>query len=104
MTGSKRFGEKVVVTYINRQGVRRHLVEEDHDRLVRDLEDMAHRNHWELNVVQAEKLTKEEQLELVAKTTVSSYSMNMSWFLTNRVGPAWGAWERFDCKWRHSFS
>lgn len=70
MTGSKRFGEKVVVTYINRQGVRRHLVEEDHDRLVRDLEDMAHRNHWELNVVQAEKLTKEEQLELVAKTTV----------------------------------
>ncbi|TFY58957.1 hypothetical protein EVG20_g7963, partial [Dentipellis fragilis] len=60
---------QIVVTYINRQGVRRHLVEEDHDRLVASLEELCSRRGWELNVVKAERLSKEEQLAVVSRTT-----------------------------------
>ena len=60
----------VVITYISRQGVRRHLVEEDHERLVQELTELCSKKGWKLYVVQAERLTKEEQLELAAKSTV----------------------------------
>ncbi|KAI0067165.1 hypothetical protein BV25DRAFT_1067678 [Artomyces pyxidatus] len=61
--------EEVVVTYITRQGVRRHLVDEDHERLVSSLEELCVRRGWELNVVPMEKLSKEEQLSVIARTT-----------------------------------
>ncbi|KAI0044996.1 hypothetical protein FA95DRAFT_1589968 [Auriscalpium vulgare] len=61
--------EDVVVTYITRQGVRRHLIAEDHERLVDALEELCARRGWELNVVPMERLSKEEQLSLVARTT-----------------------------------
>ena len=67
------YGEKVVVTYINRQGVRRHLIDEDHARLVEDIAKLCEKNGWEWNDVKAERLTKEQQLALVARTTVSSF-------------------------------
>jgi hypothetical protein len=63
---------KVVVTYINRQGVRRHLVPEDHERLVGALKELCLRRGWELNVMQAEKFSREEQLNAIARTTVSN--------------------------------
>jgi hypothetical protein len=66
----------IIVTYISRQGVRRHLINEDHERLVQELTELCRSKGWELNVVQAERLTKEEQLELVAKTTVSRASIS----------------------------
>ncbi|KAI9463734.1 hypothetical protein BJY52DRAFT_1425225 [Lactarius psammicola] len=61
--------EEVVVTYITRQGVRRHLIEEDHEGLVRALEELCQRRGWELNVVPMERLSKEEQLAVAARTT-----------------------------------
>lgn len=62
--------DTVVITYVNRQGVRRHLIDEDHDALVAALEQLCAARGWEFNNAKAELLTKEEQLALVAKTTV----------------------------------
>jgi hypothetical protein len=72
-SGSLRDGgvEEVVVTYITRQGVRRHLIDEDHEGLVRALVELCDRRGWELNVVPMERLSKEEQLALAARTTVT---------------------------------
>ncbi|KAI0674799.1 hypothetical protein C8Q78DRAFT_1075167 [Trametes maxima] len=60
----------IVITYISRQASRRHLLEPDHTALVKALEDMVKKHGWELNVVQAEKLSKEQQLSIAARTTV----------------------------------
>ncbi|EMD37594.1 hypothetical protein CERSUDRAFT_114243 [Gelatoporia subvermispora B] len=62
--------QDVVVTYISRQGARRHLIDEDHAALVLALTEMCASKGWELNVVQAERLSKEEQLSLAARTTI----------------------------------
>ncbi|PSR81860.1 hypothetical protein PHLCEN_2v6232 [Hermanssonia centrifuga] len=70
LAGSRSQRQDVVVTYIDRQGVRRHLIDEDHERLVAALHQMCAIKGWELNIVQAEKLTKEQQLNLAARTTV----------------------------------
>ena len=71
--GTPRTGgvEEVVVTYISRQGVKRHLVPDDHAGLVRALTDLCERRGWVLNVVAMERISKEEQLALAARTTVS---------------------------------
>jgi hypothetical protein len=63
--------EEVVVTYISRQRVKRHLISEDHEGLVRALVELCDRRGWELNVVAMERLSKEEQLTVAARTTVS---------------------------------
>ncbi|KAH9949015.1 hypothetical protein B0H21DRAFT_199426 [Amylocystis lapponica] len=63
-------GQEVVVTYISRQGTRRHLIDSHHEALVRALTEMCTVNRWELNIVQAERLSKEEQLALSARSTV----------------------------------
>ncbi|THH27706.1 hypothetical protein EUX98_g6483 [Antrodiella citrinella] len=68
VNGQRR--QKVVVTYISRQGARRHLIDEDHAALVVALDEMCALGGWELNVVQAEKLSKEEQVTLMARTTI----------------------------------
>ncbi|KZT72152.1 hypothetical protein DAEQUDRAFT_809411 [Daedalea quercina L-15889] len=62
--------QSIVITYISRQGARRHLIDEDHQALVHALTAMCTAHHWELNIVQAENLTHDEQLKLVARTTV----------------------------------
>ncbi|RDB25325.1 hypothetical protein Hypma_008050 [Hypsizygus marmoreus] len=67
--------EKVLIVYITRQGVRRHLIEDDHLALVAALEEMVDRKEsegveWELNVVQAETLTKDEQIKLAGRATI----------------------------------
>ncbi|KAI0633648.1 hypothetical protein C8Q77DRAFT_1271579 [Trametes polyzona] len=61
---------EIVITYISRQSSKRHLLEPDHAALVAALEEMAKRHGWELNVVEAEKLSKEQQLSIAARTTV----------------------------------
>ena len=64
--------EEVVVTYISRQAVKRHLVAEDHEGLVDALTELCDRRGWELNIVAMERLSKEEQLAIAARTTVST--------------------------------
>jgi hypothetical protein len=65
--------EEVVVTYISRQaGVRRQLITENHEGLVVALTDLCERRDWELNVVAMEQISREEQLAIAARTTVST--------------------------------
>jgi hypothetical protein len=71
---------EVVVTYISRQHVKRHLISEDHEGLVRALAELCDRRGWELNVASMERLSKEEQLALAARTTVS-----VAWNLITRL-------------------
>lgn len=75
--GTPRNGgvEEIVVTYITRQAVKRHLIPEDHDGLVSALNELCTRRGWELNVVAMERLSKEEQLAVAARTTVSTISL-----------------------------
>ncbi|KAL6310307.1 hypothetical protein BKA93DRAFT_6846 [Sparassis latifolia] len=67
---SKQVGQDVVVTYISRQGTRRHLIESHHEALVKALKETCASHGWELSVVQAERLSKEDQLEAVARSTI----------------------------------
>ena len=64
-------GYRHVVTYISRQSSRRRLTPESHAQLVKALEERAVQVGYELVIVEAEKLTKEEQFALAARTTVS---------------------------------
>jgi hypothetical protein len=65
--------ERVVITYISRQNSKRHLIDEDHDGLVIALEDLVDQKGWHLNVVEAEQLTKDEQVRLMGETTVCDH-------------------------------
>ncbi|KAF8599534.1 hypothetical protein BDV93DRAFT_449217, partial [Ceratobasidium sp. AG-I] len=71
----------VVITYISRQTAgRRKLVQADHERLVASLRELVDRKNaippspssrkWHLELVEAEHLSREEQVRLAAKTTV----------------------------------
>jgi len=62
--------EKTVITYISRQAARRHLIREDHDLLVASLQEMTARKGYELIIIEAEKFSKDEQLRIMARTTV----------------------------------
>lgn len=59
-----------VITYISRQGSRRRLTAASHDELVKELEARAKLHDWELVIVMAEKMSKEEQIALAGRTTV----------------------------------
>ncbi|KAG8897454.1 hypothetical protein FRB99_008148 [Tulasnella sp. 403] len=63
---------KLVITYIVRQGRSNALKEEDHLELVEALEELKRKNRWEVNIVTMERYTKEEQLRLAGRTTVST--------------------------------
>jgi hypothetical protein len=68
---------KIVITYISRQSAgQRKLTAESHEGLVQALKDLVARKgeKWELVVVEAEKLSKDEQLKIMARTTVSDAS------------------------------
>ncbi|TDL21873.1 hypothetical protein BD410DRAFT_803963 [Rickenella mellea] len=63
--------QKFVITYISRQGwSRRKLRESDHEELVRQLMHLKERYGYEVNVVEMEKLTRAEQLQLSGRTTI----------------------------------
>lgn len=60
-----------VITYISRQKWgRRMLRPEDHERLVKALEKLQLDHGYEVNVVHAEEMTREEQIRLAARTTI----------------------------------
>lgn len=64
--------DRPVITYISRQDWgRRMLIPEDHDRLVAALHDLEARYGYEVNIVSMDKLSREEQLRLAGRTTVS---------------------------------
>jgi len=62
---------KPLVTYISRQNSRRRLTPESHADLVKALEERQKKLGFELVIVEAERITKEEQFALAARTTVS---------------------------------
>lgn len=60
-----------VITYISRQAWgRRTLIEEDHQKLVRELYRLRDEHGWEVNVVLMEKVSRAEQIRLAVRTTV----------------------------------
>ncbi|KAJ7069750.1 hypothetical protein C8F01DRAFT_526681 [Mycena amicta] len=64
---------KIVITYISRQSAgQRKLTAEAHEGLVLSLKELVERkgSSWELIVVEAEKLTREQQLRIAARTTI----------------------------------
>ena len=61
---------KPIVTYISRQSSRRRLTAESHTELVKAMEERAKKLDFEFLVIEAEKLSKEEQIAIAAKTTV----------------------------------
>lgn len=72
--------DKVVITYINRQSVRRHLVPENHDALVASIEELVQMKqsegkNWEFRDVQPERLSKDEQVRLASETTVCPFQL-----------------------------
>ncbi|KAJ7274435.1 hypothetical protein B0H12DRAFT_1088714 [Mycena haematopus] len=68
--------ETIVITYINRQGTRRHLLEEDNRALIAAVEELVERKNkedgrrWEFNNVHAEQISLDEQIRFAAKTTI----------------------------------
>jgi hypothetical protein len=68
--------ETVVITYINRQGTRRHLLEKDNRALIAAIEELVERKNreggkrWEFNDVHAERISLDEQVRFAGKTTV----------------------------------
>jgi hypothetical protein len=64
----------LVITYISRQDWgRRMLIPADHDRLVQELYRLRDTYGYEINVVSMDKMSRIEQLELSARTTVSPF-------------------------------
>ncbi|KAG6837606.1 hypothetical protein H0H93_006127 [Arthromyces matolae] len=60
-----------VITYISRQEWgRRMLIKEDHEKLVEELYKLRDQYGFEVNVVAAEKMSRLEQIELAARTTI----------------------------------
>lgn len=62
-----------VITYVSRQGWgRRMLKEDDHVRLVASLEELRQRRQIEVNIVELDRIPREEQIRVAARTTVST--------------------------------
>lgn len=62
-----------VITYISRQDWnQRKLIPEDHDRLVAALMKLHTDYGYEINIVSMEKVSRDEQIRLAGRTTVSS--------------------------------
>lgn len=70
--------EKTVITYISRQSARRHLIREDHQLLVASLQELTARKGYELIIIEAEKLSKDEQLAIMSRTTVRRANHHLS--------------------------
>lgn len=64
-----------VVTYISRQGGGRLLVEKDHKAMVDALQALASEGICEFHIATMERLSLKAQLELVARSTVSSIAL-----------------------------
>lgn len=66
--------KKGVITYISRQDWgRRMLRPADHDVLVAELTKLKEQHGYEVNIVSMDKLSREDQMRLAARTTVSPH-------------------------------
>ena len=63
-----------VITYISRQGGRRSLIPADHKELVAALDGLAKRRGWTFNHIKAQEMEIEQQLAMIAGTTVRTFS------------------------------
>ncbi|WWC86270.1 uncharacterized protein L201_001143 [Kwoniella dendrophila CBS 6074] len=62
---------KPVITYVSRQDWgRRMLKKEGHESLVKELKELEKKYNWEVNIVSMDKLSRDEQIRLSARTTV----------------------------------
>ncbi|WVQ97454.1 hypothetical protein IAU59_004567 [Kwoniella sp. CBS 9459] len=62
---------KPVITYVSRQEWgRRMLKKEGHDSLVKELKELEKKYGWEVNIVSMDKLSRDEQIRLAARTTI----------------------------------
>ncbi|KAF7307660.1 hypothetical protein MKEN_01125800 [Mycena kentingensis (nom. inval.)] len=60
-----------VITYVSRQSWgRRMLIQADHEQLVAELDKIGSIYGYEINVVEAENMSRLEQLQLAARTTI----------------------------------
>lgn len=68
--------DRPVITYVSRQEWgRRMLIPADHDKLVEELHRLEKQYGYEVNIVSMDKLTREEQIKLSARTTVGLLSL-----------------------------
>jgi len=89
--------EKAVITYISRQAARRHLIREDHELLRASLQEMSVRKGYELIIIEAEKLSRDEQLRIMSRTTVRNRTRRRSSKLLITMallGPRWRSRKR----------
>ncbi|KAK4683449.1 hypothetical protein P7C73_g6815, partial [Tremellales sp. Uapishka_1] len=62
---------KPVITYVSRQEWgRRMLIKKDHEELVRELGELEKKYGWEVNIVSMDKMTRDEQIRLSARSTI----------------------------------
>jgi len=91
---------KVVITYISRQSTkRRKLVEDDHNGLVTALERLVEAKgpSWEFNVLIAEKMSKDEQIKAIARTTVRRVDIhNLAGVLCNCLSRSFSVFMEMD--------
>ncbi|TYJ52838.1 hypothetical protein B9479_006561 [Cryptococcus floricola] len=60
-----------VITYVSRQDWgRRMLLKESHESLVHELGELEKKYGWEVNIVSMDKLSRDEQIRLSARTTI----------------------------------
>ncbi|KAF9458387.1 hypothetical protein BDZ94DRAFT_1173734 [Collybia nuda] len=67
---SQAASDRPLVTYISRQGGGRRLRQDDHDGLVNALKELERAGLCHFHVPQMEKMSLNEQLQLIAKTTI----------------------------------
>lgn len=68
-----------VITYISRQQWgRRMLIPEHHDKLVSELHKLRDQYGYEVNVVEAENMSRVDQIRLAARTTVRLPELSIS--------------------------
>lgn len=83
---------KPVITYVSRQGWgRRELKPADHEGLVKELKGLEEKYGWEVNIVSMDKISRDEQIRLSARTTVSLAlcTTGLGLMQTDHDGSAW---------------
>jgi hypothetical protein len=71
LTAGSATNDTPVITYISRQSWgRRMLIPADHEKLVHELYKLRDKYGYEVNVVNPEKMSRVDQLQLAARTTV----------------------------------
>ncbi|KAF7327859.1 hypothetical protein MKEN_00365800 [Mycena kentingensis (nom. inval.)] len=78
MSAELEVPDTIVITYIDRQGTRRHLRDADNLALLKAMEELVKRKNveddgkrkWEFHDVHAERLSLDEQVQVASRTTI----------------------------------